>query len=263
MRPLFLVLCLIAAPAAALELTLRETLTFGRPASLDFDPLTCTLWVANESNTVTQLAPDGREISSFTSSFFGVRALAVEPEGLILVSTAGQFTRVDRQGRPRGDAPALKGATPDVESIEPGANGTLWVVGDDPSYLVQFDAQGEELRRFDGLALSPQLSEPQGLAIDPVNNHLLITDDWEGENALFEFTVEGEFLRKISLLPYGTDPEGIAVHAQTRTLWVAFDQGQRIAVFDYEPSIGTSGAPGPDCVIGAAGGIGGASNPLR
>ena len=81
--------------------------------------------------------------------------------------------------------------------------------------------------------------------------HLLIVDDWEGTNSLFEFDAEGTFLNSTPLIQYGRDPEGIAIRPGANQLFMAFDGGARIAAFDYTPTIDTGAPPRPgaDCMI--------------
>ena len=79
---------------------------------------------------------------------------------------------------------------------------------------------------------------------------MLIVDDWEGTNSLFEFDAEGRFLASVPLLQFGTDPEGIAIRPGSGTVFIAFDQGARIAAFDYVPTGGVpEGADPSDCMI--------------
>ena len=102
------------------------------------------------------------------------------------------------------------------------------------------------------MTLSPPLSEAQGIARDPRTGHLLIVDDWEGSNSLYEFTSEGELLAAVPLTEYGIDPEGIAIRPGSNQLFLAFDQGARIMSFDYTPTL-PEGAdplpPGADCAL--------------
>ena len=94
------------------------------------------------------------------------------------------------------------------------------------------------------------MTEPQGVALDPLSGNILVVDDNEGLNAIFEFAPDLALLSVTPLSDHGRDAEGIAVHAQTGTLYVGFDSGQRIAVFDYLPTRGEGAAPfdqGPDC----------------
>jgi DNA-binding beta-propeller fold protein YncE len=101
-----------------------------------------------------------------------------------------------------------------------------------------------------GEALATPMLEPQGVARDPLSGNVLVVDDNEGLNAIFEFAPDMTLLSVTPLSDYGWDAEGIAVHAQTGTLYVGFDSGQRIAVFDYLPTRDGGGSPfaqGPDC----------------
>ena len=81
---------------------------------------------------------------------------------------------------------------------------------------------------------------------------MLIVDDWEGSNSLYEFTAEGVLLAQASLVEFGIDPEGIAIRPGSNQLFVAFDGGAEIVTFDYTPTL-PDGAealpPGADCML--------------
>jgi DNA-binding beta-propeller fold protein YncE len=102
------------------------------------------------------------------------------------------------------------------------------------------------------MSFNPPLSEAQGIARDDRTGHLLIVDDLEGTNSLYEFDGEGTLLGTTSLLPYGQDPEGIAIRPGSSQIFIAFDSGASIAAFDYQPTLpaGTDPLPhGPDCLM--------------
>ncbi|MCU0856291.1 MAG: hypothetical protein MUF63_15725, partial [Rhodobacteraceae bacterium] len=60
--PLILSLLAIAWPAGALELRLSGFYDLNRPASLDYDPDFCGLWIANEGPEVILVTLDGHEL---------------------------------------------------------------------------------------------------------------------------------------------------------------------------------------------------------
>ena len=132
------------------------------------------------------------------------------------------------------------------------ADGTLISVEDDPAFISWMTPDGKILKRISGLSYTPAMTEPQGIARDPRTGHLLIVDDWEGSNSLFEFDAEGTLLGTLPLLQYGTDPEGIAIRPGSNQLFLAFDQGARIASFDYTPTLAPDAEPPPpgaDCMM--------------
>jgi len=141
---------------------------------------------------------------------------------------------------------------PDTEGIVSDGEGNLIAVQDDPEYLIWMSAEGEILRQIDTMTLSPPLSEAQGIARDPRTGHLLIVDDQEGTNSLYEFDAEGQLLATVSLWAYGRDPEGIAIRPGSNQLFIAFDSGTSIASFDYTPTLPEGAAPlppGADCAM--------------
>jgi DNA-binding beta-propeller fold protein YncE len=141
-----------------------------------------------------------------------------------------------------------------TEGIAIDGDGTIIKVEDDPARIVWMRDDGTVLREIDGHSLDPMLTEPQGIARDPRNGHLLIVDDWEGSNSLFELDAAGRLLATHPLIAWGRDPEGIAIRPGTNMLFMAFDGGARIAAFDYVPTVVGAGAPpepGADCAISA------------
>ena len=118
--------------------------------------------------------------------------------------------------------------------------------------LTWFSPEGEVIRRIDTAGLTPPLYEAQGIAPDPRTGHLLIVDDLEGSNSLYEMDAEGRVLETVSLTAYGIDPEGIAIRPGSGQMFIAFDQAARIVSFDYVPTL-PEGAealpPGADCMM--------------
>ncbi|MEL6800206.1 MAG: hypothetical protein AAFO80_10030 [Pseudomonadota bacterium] len=244
-------LALLATPAAALELELRDFYEISRPASLEFDPDFCGLWVANEGPEAVLYTLDGLELRRVTSDLRRIKAITREGVNLLVADGFGGFQRLTRDGETLG-APFRLGRSVDTEGLAITADGTILAVEDEPGHLLWLAPDGTVERRVDGYAVDPIMHEPQGLEVDPRNGHILVTDDWEGTNSLFEFSPDGELLGLVSLLPYGRDPEGIALRPSTNTLFIAFDGGARIAAFDYVPTGGIDEdavVPGADCVM--------------
>lgn len=241
-------------PLSAAALELRETGRYdlNQPASLDYDPTFCGLWIANEGPEAVLVTLQGDELRRIRSDLFRIKAIAIEGDHLLVGDGFGRLQRVTKDGEPL-DAPFdLSGGAADTEGIAVTANGTIVTVEDDPERLSWFDAEGRLTARVDTMTLTPPLSEAQGIAIDPRTGHLLIVDDWEGSNSLYEFTSDGQLLAQANLLEFGTDPEGIAIRPGSNQLFVAFDGGAEIVTFDYTPTLpeGASALPpGADCMM--------------
>lgn len=226
----------ISAPAVALELELEQFYELNRPASLAYDPAFCGLWIANEGPEVVLVTLDGLELRRFRTALSRVKAIALEGDGLLVGDGFGRHQRLTKDGDALGEPFPVQGAYVDTEGIVTLEDGTLVMVEDDPARILWVAPGGEILREIDANGLTPALIEPQGIARDPRNGHLLVVDDWEGTNSLFELSAEGAVLGTTPLIAYGTDPEGIALRPGTNTVFIAFDQGARIAAFDYVPS---------------------------
>lgn len=242
------------APLSAAALELRETGRYdlNRPASMDYDPSFCGLWIANEGPEAVLVTLQGEELRRIGSDLFRIKAIAIEDNHLLVGDGMGSLQRLTKDGTPLGAPFALAGGYADTEGIAIAANGEIVTVEDDPERLSWFDPQGRLTARIDTMTLSPPLSEAQGIAIDLRTGHLLIVDDWEGSNSLYEFTADGQLLAQANLLEYGTDPEGIAIRPGANQLFVAFDGGAEIVTFDYTPTLpeGTPPLPpGADCMM--------------
>ena len=239
-------------PAAALDLELTGSYALNRPASLDYDPAFCGLWIANEGPEVILVTLEGDELRRFGSDLSRIKAIALEGDALIVADGYGGFQRLSKDGTALGEVFETTDPWTDTEGIAVDGDGSLITVEDDPERLSWFSPDGRLIRRIDTKDLDPPLTEAQGIARDPRTGHLLIVDDWEGTNSLYEFDASGKLLATQSLREFGVDPEGIAIRPGSDQLFIAFDQGALIASFDYTPTL-PAGAdplpPGADCMM--------------
>lgn len=249
---LSVLLIAVAVPAAALELKETGRYSLNHPASLDYDPTFCGLWIANEGPEALLLTLQGEELRRIRSDMARIKAIALEGDHLIVGDGFGKLQRLTKDGETLGPPFQLSGGFADTEGIAVAENGDVLTVEDDPERLSWFSPAGDLKRRLNTLELSPPLSEAQGIAIDERTGHLLIVDDWEGSNSLYEFTSEGQLLAQASLLEYGIDPEGIAIRPGSNQLFIAFDSGAEIVTFSYTPTLPPGAAPlpeGGDCMM--------------
>lgn len=237
MRPFVLTLALMAVPATALELEMTASYALNRPASLEYDPDFCGLWIANEGREVILVTLQGEELRRFPSDLTRIKAITVEDNHLLVADGFGNFQRISKNGASLADPFASSETYSDIEGMVMDADGTIITVEDDPERLSWSQPDGTVIRTINTMTLTPPLSEPQGIARDPRTGHLLIVDDWEGTNSLYEFDAQGTLLNTASLLEYGTDPEGIAIRPGADELFVAFDGGARIVSFTYTPTL--------------------------
>ena len=254
MRGTFILALLAIIPASVSALELRETGRYqlNHPASLDYDPTFCGLWIANEGPEAVLVTLTGDELRRIRSDMFRIKAIALDGDHLIVGDGLGRLQRLTKSGEALGAPFSLTGGAADTEGIAITASGDIVTVEDDPERLSWFDRQGRLTRRVDTMTLTPPLTEAQGIAIDPRTGHMLIVDDWEGSNSLYEFTSDGKLLAQASLYEYGRDPEGIAIRPGSNQLFVAFDGGAQIVTFDYTPTLPEGAAPlppGADCMM--------------
>ncbi len=223
-----------------------------RVVSLAYDAQICAVWLADEGPTIALLSTRGEEVARFDSGMASVRSLTVERDGLLIASGRGEFRRIDRQGRPI-DAPfRLSETIRDAEGLHLDADGSFLVVEDDPSRLLRIAPDGVVLMELSGDTFDPPMTEPQGVSRDPYSGNLLVVDDNEGLNSLFELAPDGRVLTVTPLSHYGYDAEAVALQPETGTLFIGFDGGRALAIFDWRASEATIDAPldrGPDCPI--------------
>jgi len=251
-----ILLCLIwfsmSFPVFALDLKLTGTFDLNRPASLDYDPTFCGLWIANEGPEAILVTLDGLELRRVSSDLGRIKAITIEGDHLIVADGGGNFQRITKDGESLSAPFRISAGWADTEGITVGLDGRLIMVEDDPEYLTWLSPDGEILERVDTMTLTPPLSEAQGIALDPRNGHLLIVDDREGTNSLYEFDEDGTLLATASLLEYGIDPEGIAIRPGSNQLFIAFDTGATVASFEYTPTrtdSDTALPEGGDCMM--------------
>lgn len=228
----------------------RETIRNFRAVSIAYDALVCGIWVANESREIVLLSTFGTELKRFDTGMSVVRSLTVEEGGLLIANGRGEFRRIDRDGRPIDDPFRLSATLFDTEGLHRDADGSFLVVEDDPSRLMRIAPDGTVLMELFGDSFDPPMIEPQGVTRDPYSGNILVVDDNEGLNALFELAPDGRVLPVSPLSAYGFDAEGVALQPETGTLYVGFDSGQALAIFDWIPTEITIDTPldrGPDC----------------
>lgn len=253
MRALILASAVLSAlPASGMELFLRDSIPSNRPSSLAYDSAICSIWVVNESTEVIRLTPGLEEVDRFDTGMT-VKTLAVDGDELIVATYGGRFQRFTRDGARIGELETLNPRFMDPEGLHANPDGTLLLAEDDGAHVVHLTPEGEVISRIDGMALEPRMWEPQGVTRDADTGNILVVDDNEGLNALFEFDAGGTLLSVTPLSAYGYDAEGITVMPQTGRMFIGFDGGQRLAVFDYLPTAPDAPQPidpGPDCAIG-------------
>lgn len=252
MRQVNPLLALLATPAAALELTFQTSYDLARPSSLDYDPTFCGLWIANESRKVVLVTLQGDELRRFESDLNRIKAVTTEDNHLLVADGFGNFQRISKDGVALEAPFASSQGWADTEGMVIDADGMIITVEDDPERMTWLSPTGQVERQINTMSLNPPLSEAQGIARDTRTGHLLIVDDMEGTNSLYEFNADGELLGTTSLRPYGRDPEGIAIRPGSSQVFIAFDSGASIAAFDYQPTLPAGAAPLPpesDCLM--------------
>ena len=248
----FALIVTTALPAAALDLRETGRYELNRPASLEYDPTFCGLWIANEGPVAVMVTLEGEELRRVSSDLSQIKAITIEGDHLLVADGFGGMQRLTKNGDVLAPPFSLAGGFADTEGIAIAAGGDIVTVEDDPERLTWFSAAGEMKTQMNTLNLSTPLTEAQGIAIDPRTGHLLIVDDREGSNSLYEFSADGELLAQASLYEYGTDPEGIAIRPGSNQLFIAFDTGAQIVTFDYTPTLPEGAAPlppGADCMM--------------
>lgn len=242
----------LSTSMAQAELWHRLTISDFRAVSIAYDAEVCGIWVANEGPEIVLLNTRGFEIQRFDSGMRSVRSLTVDGDGLLIANGWGDFQRVSRSGRPIDKEFRLSATLYDTEGLHRDADGSFLVVEDDPSRLLRIAPDGKVMMELFGDQFDPPMVEPQGVTRDPYSGNILVVDDNEGLNSLFELAPDGRVLTVSPLSAYGRDAEGVALQPETGVLFVGFDTGRALAIFDWLPSETTIDSPlerGPDCAI--------------
>lgn len=248
---LTLAACLTAASAVA-ELRHIQTFPGLRGVSLAYDAQVCGIWVASESDTLVLISPGGREILRFRTDMRSVRSVTVVEDGLLIANGRGGFQRLDRTGRALQAPFSLSDRLRDTEGLHRDADGSFLVVEDDPARLMRVAPDGTVLMELWGDRFDTPMTEPQGVARDPYSGTILVVDDNEGLNALFELAPDGRVIAVTPLSSWGYDAEGVALQPETGALFIGFDGGNATALFDWSPTEVTIEEPlarGPDCAF--------------
>jgi len=238
------------APSAGAEIFHRETIPNFRAVSIAYDALVCGIWIANESREVVLLSTFGKELRRIETGMSSVRRLPVAEGGILIANGWGEFRRLDRDGLAIDQPFRLSETLYDTEGLHRDADGSFLVVEDDPSRLMRISPDGDVLMELFGDGFEPAMTEPQGVTRDPYSGNILVVDDNEGLNSLFELAPDGRVLSVTPLSDYGFDAEGVALQPETGTLYVGFDGGRALAIFDWLPTEITIDTPldrGPDC----------------
>jgi len=252
---LALMLAMPTSASLAADLNLIRSFETPGPSGLAYDPKFCALWVVNESRQVVLVNLWGLEIRRFSSELGRVDAIALEGDSLLLSDGNGTYQKVNRDGTAISRPYRLSSLLFDTDGLFFDAQThDYWVADDSMSQLLRVRADGEITQRVDGAQQTPQMMEPQGITRDPLSGNILAVDDADASDSLFEFAPDGRLLDVISLEFAGLDAEGITVQPETQTIFVAFDDGDTIAAFQYiaTPNGTAPAPPGPgNCMISA------------
>ena len=253
-RALCATLALAATHASAADLSFVRSFEMPGPSGLAYDERLCALWVANETREVVLVNLWGDEVLRFTSDLTRVDAVAMVGDHLLLSDGNANFQKVGRDGVAVAKPfrmPVGYGDTDGLYFDE--ATGEYWITDDSIRAVFRVDAGGTVRQTLGGATMTPPMLEPQGVTRDPVSGHLLVVDDADASDSLFEFDAQGRLLDVLPLARDGMrDAEGISIQPDTSTLFVAYDEGDTVAVFQYYPTATPLPAKNPEpgnCLI--------------
>ena len=85
-----------ALPAAALDLRETGRYELNRPASLEYDPTFCGLWIANEGPVAVLVTLEGEELRRVSSDLSRIKAITLEGDHLLVADGFGQMQRLSK-----------------------------------------------------------------------------------------------------------------------------------------------------------------------
>lgn len=232
MRLPLLCLILCATPVAAMKIDLSSSYNMDRPASIEFDPHLCGLWVVDEGRDAFLVSLEGEELRRIRTNLSLVRAITLEGDNLLVADGFGRFQRLTKDGVALTEPFTLKGVAMDTEGLLALEDGTLIHVEDNPGRLIWTSPDGQLIKAINTADLDPPLTEPRGIDRNPRTGNLLIVDDSDGSNSIFELTTDGVLVSTTPLSEFGRNPAGIAMSPSGNRMFMAFDRDARIATFD-------------------------------
>jgi hypothetical protein len=247
-------LCFVSVPATAATLTFEgsfSTADFAEeeeeygPSGIAHDPETGDLFLADSSLAiVARTTTSGTSLSGFEAPGYGTTGIDV---------VAGQLVVCRDEEQEDGDQDSLwifskLGALVDIIDIsdvssEPsgvteGPEGTWYVSDVDLGAILHLDADGNLLASIPVDALG----EPEGVDYDPVTGDLFFVSDYNA--LLYQITTDGQLVDAWDLLELSgfEDPEGVAIDAATRTIWISFDRDHAVGRFTLPEPAGAGAA---------------------
>ena len=105
------------SPSLALDLELTNRYALSRPASLEYDPAFCGLWIANEGPEAILVTLDGLELRRVRSDLFRIKAIALDGNNLIVADGGGKFQRISKNGEALSEPFRIEGQWADTEGM--------------------------------------------------------------------------------------------------------------------------------------------------
>ena len=178
-------------------------------------------------------ATSGIDIDPVDATFWAAREDVVDAAGQLVI---GGLVNFNRDSPPREVGFISRDAFT-IHSLEGVAvdGDTLWVI-DDPeatgtrATVFQLDRDGTVLRSF--LREPFNADSPQGIAVDPTDGTLWITDN--RQDTIYHVGRDGEQLGQFPAP--GSNPQGITVDAEDGTLWLT--ERSSATIYNLDPDDG-------------------------
>ena len=245
-------LALAAAPAAAATLTFEDWFStedlapeaeteFG-PAGIAHDPETGDLFLADDSlGLVARTTASGVSLSGFEAAGTWPAGIDVLASGELVACEDGEED--DRllffsQLGALVDVLDISAAAAGPSGVAEGPGGTWFVSDADLEAILHLDSDGNLLASIPVDALG----EPEGIDYDPVTGDLFVVSDYNA--FLYQITTNGQVVDAWDLLELSGfgDPEGVAIDAETRTIWISFDSNHAVGRFTLPEPAGSAAA---------------------
>lgn len=152
----------------------------------------------------------------------------------------GAIYKLDRQGRIVSRLPVQGN---DMEGISQHPhNRTLFVIEERKRQIVQYDTLGKEIARYEvPVEKSNENDGPEGIAINPFNNHFFVVNE-KNPRVLMELDVlkgfERQVVRKTPVNfgatddAEGLDLSGLFFDSEDRILWMVSDEARAVFLLD-------------------------------
>ncbi len=241
-----LLVFLLSGSANASFLQPVGSFDFDDPSGIAFNSTSGMLWIGSgsvNSNTITEVSTSGVYQSSFSIASGLIKGLSFYSNGNLLLSnqngTDSKIIEHTTSGAVAGGGINFNTDPPSDDGdgvIYNPITGTIFVADDVDEKIYEFTTAGVLQSQFFTTSIHSSFDEPEGLGVLS-NGNLLVADDKGGTQSIYEITTSGVLVNAVNMydLTGWDDPEGVTYDPVSNRIYVAFNDQDKIGIFEYNP----------------------------